>query len=75
MFTVLESEFDDEYIFGYQNGFNIAVAFTGFTTNSEWELDPSYGEIVFNQYSWDILEDGSFVETRLKLESHVCTPE
>ena len=54
---------------------NIAVAFTGFNNNHDWELDPSYGEIIFTKYTWGIGQDGLFFEDRTKLKSHVCTPE
>jgi len=41
---------DDE--FTYDNGFNIAVAFTAYDTNPEPILDPTIGEVVFNHYRW-----------------------
>ena len=68
---VLSSE--DE--FSYQNGFNIAVAFTEFNSNQEWELDPKYGTLVINSYSWGVDPDGSYFTTRLQLPTHPCSKE
>ena len=38
-------------------------------------MDPSYGEIVFYSYTWGINNEGNFFSERVRLESHVCTPE
>ena len=48
--TTLDSFYDEHYVFSYQNGFNIAVAFTGFNNVAEMELDPSYGKFRFSAY-------------------------
>ena len=44
--------YDDVSNFTSVNGFNIAVGFTAYDTNTEWILDPTYGELVFNHHSW-----------------------
>ena len=48
----------------YQNGFNIAVAFTEFSNEQEWELPPEYGSLVINSFSWGVNLDGSFFTKR-----------
>lgn len=73
--AVLDYYFDENYIFDYQQGFNIAIAFTAFDGETDWILDDSYGEIVFNAYSWGYNEEGAPFTSREKLEYHVCTPE
>ena len=65
--------FSDQDKFTYQNGFNIAAAFSEFNNNKEWELDPSYGTLVFNSYEWGIGPDGDVFTERKRLPSHVCT--
>ena len=44
--------FNDSYVFGYDDGLNIAVAFTAYDSETENILDKSYGEIVFIAYEW-----------------------
>ena len=36
------------------NGLNIAVAFTKYDSDTEDILDPTYGEIVFMHYFWEL---------------------
>ena len=50
--AVLDYYYDEDFTFNYNNGFNIAVAFTAYDDETEWILDDSYGEIVFNAFSW-----------------------
>ena len=45
--AVLNYYHEEDYTFSYQNGFNIALAFTEFNDESESILDESYGEMVF----------------------------
>ena len=47
-----DSYFDDEYVFSSKDGLNFAMAFTAYDDVEEMILDPSYGKIVFNSYSW-----------------------
>ena len=67
--------FEDKDAFGYEQGMNIAVAFTAYNSKTEYELDPSYGEIVFNSYSWGNNNDGTTFVRRTPLRSHICTQE
>ena len=39
--------YSDEDIFSHKNGLNIAVALTAYDEDTEWILDPKYGELVF----------------------------
>ena len=72
MQTSTGTTYDDEKVFTYANGFNMAVAFTAFDSDQEWILDPSIGELNFITQNWD-LSTGSF-EIR-PLETSICTAE
>ena len=71
--TIKTSFFDEKDEFGYKNGFNIAAAFTAYNNEYEWTLDPSYGNLIFNSYSWGERDDGSYFTETVQLEDHVCT--
>ena len=45
--ATIESHYDEDSIFSQQQGFNIAVAFTDWDSETEPILDPSIGEITF----------------------------
>ena len=65
--------FNENDKFTYDNGFNVAVAFTSFNNNEEWELDPAYGTLVFNSFEWGINLDGSLFSELKRLPSHGCS--
>ena len=67
--------FPDDHRFSYENGFNIAVAFTGFDDIQEWDLDPSVGELQFRASEWGNNPDGSFYWDHKVLKSHKCSDE
>ena len=73
--TVNRLFYTDEDEFTFQNGFNIAVAFTAYDNEEEWILDPKYGTLRFLEYSWGVGKDGKFFLNRLPLETKVCTAE
>ena len=50
----LDMHYDDTEEFTYENGLNIAVAFTAYDSETEWILLPEYGELVFNYAEWGI---------------------
>ena len=52
--TTLPFHFEETSGFTYENGLNLAVAFTSFNNEPEWELDPAYGTLTFNAYSWSV---------------------
>ena len=58
--TINDYYYSDDFIFSHENGLAIAVAFTAYDTERSWSLDPAYGEIVFNNYTWGPNPDGSF---------------
>lgn len=64
--------FTDEDTFSYKNGLNVAVAFTAYDAEESWILDETYGELIFNSYSWGPQDDGTYVTERKRLKSHQC---
>ena len=62
--------FDAEYVFDYRQGLNFAFAFTGFDSEREEILDPSYGRIVFINFAWGIDENGETYEEVHEIPSH-----
>ena len=58
--TTNENALTSDDKFAYANGFNVAAAFVLYDDNTEWSLDPSYGELVFKHYGWGQYEDGSY---------------
>ena len=74
--TINDDTYTSDDVFTNKNGFNVAVAFTEFNSNTEWELDPTYGSLVFNHFSWGVNEtDGSPFTKREEQSSHICTQE
>ena len=75
--TILQSikdlHFKDRDEFTYEQGLNVAVAFTAFDNEVTWSLDPSYGELVFNSYEWGYYDNGQPYSIRTPLETHNCT--
>ena len=71
--TTLDSFYDEFFVFGYNNGFNLAVAFTGYNNVVDYELDPSYGRLVFNAAKWGTLPNGTFYEDTPELTHHSCS--
>ena len=55
--TVQEQAFSRFDNFTYENGFYFAFGFTGFGGGLDWELDPSYGELVLQAKVWHIKEN------------------
>ena len=72
---IYEKELTYDDIFSYQNGLNVAVAFTSYDSETEWILDPSYGELIFKHFSWGPTPDGGFFTKRERKESHICSRE
>ena len=70
--TTIDSMYDDSFIFDYKHGFNLAVAFTGYNDITEYELDPSYGELVFKAMQWGPHPDGTFYDRSPTLTHHAC---
>lgn len=70
--TVNDLHFTDDDVFSYENGLNIAVAFTAYDSEEKWILDPTYGELIFSSYEWGAKADGTFATERKPLNSHRC---
>ena len=45
--TKLDYYYDDSFVFDHSMGFNVAVAYTGWNNEREYEIDKSIGEVVF----------------------------
>ena len=73
--TIKDSYFTDDDHFSYEQGLNIAVAFTKYDSEREPILIPQIGEIVINQYKWGFNEDGSVFSARVPLQDHECTKD
>ena len=55
LLAVKDNLFGDEDKFTGKQGFNIAVALTGFNEEKDYMLDPSIGEIKFMFSEWNVL--------------------
>ena len=50
--ATMESYFAEDKIISQEQGFNAAVAFTDWDSETEPILDPSIGELYFNALEW-----------------------
>lgn len=75
MSTVNDYFFEDDEKFTFDNGLNIAIGFTAYDDDREVVLDPTYGELVWNSYTWGDRDDGKRIIERTPLEMHSCTDE
>ena len=73
--TVNEDFYSSDDTWSSKNGFNIAAAFSAYDSETEWILDPTYGSLVFNHFSWGIDENGDPFTKRQRLDEHSCTSE
>ena len=71
--TLNEDAFTSDDVFEYKNGFNVAVAFTEYDSETRWILDKSYGSLVFNHFTWGENDNGSLFTRRQKQRSHICS--
>ena len=63
----------DQDEFNFDKGLNIAVAFTGYDSDTEMFDDPTIGQVVFNHYQWGENPDGSYSSGRFPINSHTCS--
>ena len=70
-----EEYFAEEHKFGYKNGFNIAVAFTEYGNNREWELPKDVGTLRYRGYSWGEHANGTSWEKTEIFKGHECSRE
>ena len=73
--TIHKLYFDEDYTFCYENGLNLAVAFTAYDDQQEWVLDRRYGELVFQAYTWGEDANGTYFSKNERINSTVCTPK
>ena len=75
--ALAESYFDSDYVFGAEQGLNIAVAVTDIYSLSEDQtIDPDYGRIRVAIWSWTLLpEKGEFELRDTEIETHRCSME
>ena len=67
--------FTDDDIYSYDEGLNVAIAFTGYDSEQEWILDPSYGALSIDAYSWGSDENGDPFTKREPMTQSNCTRE
>ena len=75
MTSTQDSFFNLDYRFGFEQGLNIAIAFTAFDYNKENILTPDIGRIVYRQYTWGYDAEDNYFVTQDYLPTHVCTKE
>ena len=75
MTSTQDSFFDLDYKFGFEQGFNIAVAFTAFDDEKENILRPEIGRIVYRQYKWGFEANDRYKLTQDYLPTHTCTKQ
>ena len=68
MSTVNQLRFSEDYIFSAEQGFNIAIAFTAYDSETEPILDPRYADIQFLAVEWD--HDGYWEK---EIPYHACS--
>ena len=71
--TINDQAFTQHDIFSYENGLNIAVAFTAYDGDPVTLLDPTIGQVVFNHFYWGPQDDGTFGSERIPIKSHTCS--
>ena len=75
MTTTQQRAYQPTDTFSFENGLNIAVAFTAYDNDESYLLDPSYGELIFHTYSWGEKPDGEVWSTHERIQAAVCTDE
>lgn len=75
--AVEEDKFDENSVFGADQGLNIAVGVFSLKNPLDFDghLDPRYGHIEFKVFSWGQTPDEILGVTYDRVESHSCTPE
>ena len=74
--AVKENHFDHTYVFGPEQGLNIAAAVFDPTDESTFEMiDPSYGRMRFSLESWSRSDDEKAFIDYTEIKSKQCTTE
>ena len=54
---------------------DMAVAFSDFDNEREYDLDPSFGSLVFMTTEWKTFPNGKTIDTETILPSHACSAQ
>ena len=75
--AVIENKFDDSYVFGADDGLNLAVGIISppFTNTPIKPIDPSYGRIRITKRQWGPNEMGLVTIADTEIETHKCSAE
>ena len=76
--ALAEGYFDSDYVFGAEQGLNIAVAVTdiSYSLFEDQTIDPAYGRIRVLSSAWTLLlEKGEFEVSNTEIETHRCSME
>ena len=65
--SVKDSYFSELDEFTYEQGFNLAVGFTAYDSETTYSLPPSIGELVISSYEWGYNEQGTPYSSRKPL--------
>ena len=68
--TINDVSYTPDDVFNYKNGLAFSAGFTAYDSNQEPILEPEYGEIIFNHYTWGPQPDGGFKSERKRIPSH-----
>ena len=72
--TVQEKAFGKFDNFTHDNGLDFAFGFSSFGANPDWELDPSFGELVVEAQSWGVSQNfSSNYDRKEELKTHACS--
>lgn len=61
--------------FSFSQGLDFAVAFTGYDDETEYLLDPSIAELIYESYEFGLDEGGNAYERTTRLPTHACSDE
>lgn len=73
--AVQKYHFDDDYVFGAEQGLNIAAAVVNLNGSSVGPIDPTYGRLVFNKFNIGLGDNGNVAYESKELASHLCSSE
>ena len=65
--------YPESYVFDLEQGMDMAVAFSDFDNEREYDLDPSFGSLVFMTTEWKTFPNGTTIDTETILPSHACS--
>lgn len=74
--VVEEEYFDGSYVFGAEQGLNIAVGVIDEQEKVYGQIDPSYGKIEFKAFAYGVdRAKNELLTNEVKIESHACSEE